>query len=296
MALLTIISGNPSARWPPNISLAADSLSLKERNGSPAEELAIASGPVRPIRSAAAPKPRRNPQKRKPEARGERVVARRGDTTRLSILDAAERSFAESGFDGVSLRTITERAGVDLALANYHFGTKENLLHEVIARRARIVHDERVKELELARQQAGTQSPSVEAIVSAFLAPMFRRLADGDAGWRHYASLVSQLDVLPKFTALASGVLDPTALHFINALRLAMPKAPEPSVYWGYMFLLGTMVQVISATGRIERLSRGLCRSDDVDAALREIVPFVSGGLRALGSPSRLARRVFAWR
>src|SRR4029077_14304085 len=109
------------------------------------------------IRSAAAPKPRRNPQMRKPEARGERVVARRGDTTRLSILDAAERSFTESGFDGVSLRTITERAGVDLALANYHFGTKENLLHEVIARRARIVHDERVKELELARQQAGTQ-------------------------------------------------------------------------------------------------------------------------------------------
>jgi Tetracyclin repressor-like, C-terminal domain len=65
-------------------------------------------------------------------------------------------------------------------------------------------------------------------------------------------------------------------------LRLAMPKAPEASVYWGYMFLLGTMVQVISATGRIERLSRGLCRSNDVDAALREIVPFVSGGLRAL--------------
>ena len=232
--------------------------------------------------SATAPKPRRNAPKRKPQARGERLVVRRGDTTRLSILDAAERSFAESGFDGVSLRTITERAGVDLALANYHFGTKENLLHEVIARRARIVHDERVKELELARQQAGTQSPSVEAIVSAFLAPMFRRLADGDAGWRHYASLISQLDVLPKFTALASGVLDPTALHFINALRLAMPKAPESSVYWGYMFLLGTMVQVISATGRIERLSRGLCRSDDVDAALREIVPFVSGGLRAL--------------
>jgi AcrR family transcriptional regulator len=233
-------------------------------------------------KSATAPKPRRNSQRRRAEATGERSGARRGDSTRLSILDAAERSFAQSGFDGVSLRTITERAGVDLALANYHFGTKENLLHEVIARRARIVHEERVKELELARQQAGTRPPSIEAIVSAFLAPMFRRLADGDAGWRHYASLVSQLDVLPKFTALASAVLDPTALHFINALRLAMPKAPEPSVYWGYMFLLGTMVQVISATGRIERLSRGLCRSDDVDAALREIVPFVSGGLRAL--------------
>jgi len=250
----------------------------------------------KPRRSAAKRKPQaRKPEARKPETRkseihqsqtrrspmrGERAVVRRGDTTRLSILDAAERSFAESGFDGVSLRTITERAGVDLALANYHFGSKENLLHEVIARRVRLVHDDRVKALELARQQAGTQSPSVEAIVAAFLAPMFARL--GNAGWRHYASLISQLDVLPKFTALASGVLDPTAVHFINALRLAMPQAPEASVYWGYMFMLGTMIQVISATGRIERLSRGLCRSDDVDAALREMVPFVSAGLLAM--------------
>src|SRR4029077_4536592 len=100
------------------------------------------------IRSAAAPKPRRNPPKRRPQARGDRVVARRGDNTRLSILDAAERSFAESGFDGVSLRTITERAGVDLALANYHFGTKENLLHEVITRRGGAAHTAREKEWE----------------------------------------------------------------------------------------------------------------------------------------------------
>lgn len=237
-------------------------------------------------KGASAPKLRRVAPKRRAEMHSESGAPRRGDTTRLSILDAAERCFAEFGFDGVSLRMITERAGVDLALANYHFGTKENLLHEVIARRARVVHDERVQALELARQQAGRQSPSIEAIVSAFLAPMLRRLADGETGWRHYASLISQLDVLPKFTALASGVLDPTALHFINALRLALPKAPEQSVYWGYMFLLGAMVQVMSATGRIERLSRGQCNSNDFDMALREIVPFVSGGLRAMAATS----------
>jgi len=237
---------------------------------------ALARRPARTVapRNKSAPRP-------------ERTIARRGDTTRLSILNAAERCFGESGFDGVSLRTITEVAGVDLALVNYHFGTKENLLHEVIARRARIVHEERVRALELARQQAGTRSPSIVAIVTAFLAPMLRHLAEGDAGWRHYGSLVSQLDVLPKFTALASDVLDPTALHFINALRLALPKAPPQSIYWGYMFLLGAMVQVLSATGRIERLSRGLCRSDDVEGALRELVPFVSGGLQALEAKSK---------
>jgi hypothetical protein len=52
------------------------------------------------------------------------------------------------------------------------------------------------------------------------------------------------------------------------------------------MFLIGSMVQVMSATGRIERLSRGLCRSDDIESALRELVPFVSAGLRAFGNPA----------
>ena len=137
--------------------------------------------------------------------------------------------------------------------------------------------------LKTARHEAGVQSPSIEAIVIAFLEPLLRRLNGGDRGWRFYASLVSQLDVLPQFVGLTK-VLDPTALHFINALRIALPKAPSRSIYWGYMFLLGAMVQVMSATGRIERLSNGLCRSNDIDGALRELVPFISAGLRALQS------------
>ena len=210
--------------------------------------------------------------------------ARRGDTTKLVILDAAERCFAEGGFDGVSLRAITEAAGVDLALVNYHFGSKENLLRELIARRAKIVHEDRVLALEEARREAGTNSPSVEAIVIAFLEPLLRRLVSGETGWRYYCSLISQLNMVPKFVELASSELDPTALHFINALRSALPKASPQSIYWGYMFLLGAMVQAMSPTGRIERLSRGMCRSDDVEGALREMIPFVSAGLRALGN------------
>jgi len=227
---------------------------------------------------------RRASRRSKPTARGRRRGARRGETTRHLILEAAERCFADRGFDGVSLRVITHLAGVDLALVNYHFGSKDDLLRAVIARRARLVHDDRVRALEAARHDAGTRSPSVEAIVTAFLEPLLRRLIAGGRGWRCYGRIVSQLNVLPQFVGLTGDVLDPTALHFINALRLALPKTPAPSIYWGYMFLIGSMVQVISATGRIERLSRGLCRSDDVEGALRELVPFVSAGMRALAS------------
>ena len=154
----------------------------------------------------------------KPAMRGDvgnrPAVARRGDTTRLAILNAAERCFGEAGFDGVSLRTITEVAGVDLALVNYHFGSKDNLLREVIARRARVVHDDRVRALEAARHDAGVRSPSIEAIVTAFLEPLLRRLNGGDRGWRYYGGLVSQLDVLPQFIGLTgSARSDGAAFH-----------------------------------------------------------------------------------
>lgn len=122
---------------------------------------------------------------------------------------------------------------------------------------------------------------------------MRRLIADADPGWRHYGSVISQLDVLPQFTALTSDVLDPTALHFVNALRLALPEASLKSIYWGYMYMIGSMVQVMSATGRIDRLSRGLCRSDDIDGALRELIPFVSAGLRALATkPAKRPRTI----
>jgi AcrR family transcriptional regulator len=44
--------------------------------------------------------------------------------TKERILDAAERLFAERGFAGTSLRSVTKQAGVNLAAIHYHFGAK----------------------------------------------------------------------------------------------------------------------------------------------------------------------------
>ena len=52
------------------------------------------------------------------------------------ILDAAERLFAQRGFYGVSLRDITQAAGVDVALVGYHFGGKRELFAAVFERPA----------------------------------------------------------------------------------------------------------------------------------------------------------------
>ncbi|MFD1256816.1 TetR/AcrR family transcriptional regulator [Mucilaginibacter terrae] len=51
------------------------------------------------------------------------------------IMDVAERVFAEHGFDGASTRLISGEAGVNMAMLNYYFGSKEGLLVAIFERR-----------------------------------------------------------------------------------------------------------------------------------------------------------------
>lgn len=62
------------------------------------------------------------------EQRSTRTGRRPGNPdTRQAVLDAARATFAESGFDGASIRRIAGRAGVDPALVHHYFGTKDDL-------------------------------------------------------------------------------------------------------------------------------------------------------------------------
>ncbi|WP_315818732.1 TetR family transcriptional regulator [Paraflavitalea speifideaquila] len=51
---------------------------------------------------------------------------------REHILLVAEELFAVKGFDGTSVRDIANQAAVNLAMISYYFGSKENLLKELI--------------------------------------------------------------------------------------------------------------------------------------------------------------------
>lgn len=62
---------------------------------------------------------------------------RRGPTdseTATRILDAAEELFAAHGYEGVSVRDITEKVGVNKALLFYYFENKNDLFEKVVER------------------------------------------------------------------------------------------------------------------------------------------------------------------
>jgi len=54
------------------------------------------------------------------------------EKTRDKILNAAGDVFAEQGFEGATIRAITERAGVNVAAVNYHFRDKADLYTLVV--------------------------------------------------------------------------------------------------------------------------------------------------------------------
>lgn len=60
--------------------------------------------------------------------------------TRDKILTAARTLFEEKGFDFTTVREIAARANVNVALINYHFGSKDTLLTTLVEEMANATH------------------------------------------------------------------------------------------------------------------------------------------------------------
>ena len=83
---------------------------------------------------------------------------------------------------------------------------------------------------------------------------------------------------------------DDIAQLTISKLKQAFPKTNVRAVYWAYLFATGALAINHAATGRIERLSSNLCRSDDADSFLEPLIEFITGGFVAALDPSKPAQ------
>jgi len=202
-------------------------------------------------------------------------------TKRDRILDTAEALFAERGYDGVTLRQIAVGAGVDVALASYHFGKKLDLFRAVFERRAPALNNARLEALANAQAKAAPAAPSVEAIIEAFLRPLELAQETGDEGWTHYLALIAYINNSPYWgPIMMSALFDELVNQFIDALSAALPGAAKQHLYWCYNNISGALTLTLARTGRIDRLSDGLCRSEDFRAAYDHMIPFVAAGFR----------------
>lgn len=231
-----------------------------------------------------------------PRARGHAKAAAgtgsRSQVTRDRILDAAEALFAERGFYGVSIRDVTGAAEVDVALVSYHFGNKQGLLEAVFLRRAADLNDERLARLDAVLEAAKRKPPRLEDILEAFTSPLLDRSSRGSPGWKSYFALIAEINNSPEFGGvLMTRFFDPVVHRFIEAIRLALPHADDRDVYWAYHFLSGALTLTFAETGRIDKLSGGVCKSSDLASVHERLVPFCAAGFRALCSDKPMRKR-----
>ena len=205
---------------------------------------------------------------------------------RTAILDAAEEQFARHGYDGVTLRAIAKHAGVDVALPNYYFGPKRDLFDAVLVRRAEIMNQLRLNQLDECLQQSD-QAPTVEAIIRAYLRPLLIGDHVQEEGWKNYYALIAYVNNSPEWGGvLMTQFFDPLVDRFMDAFRLALPGMEDRDLYWAYHCLSGAPTLTFAQTGRIDHLSGGLCRSSDLTDAYEHMVKFTTAGFESFRQKS----------
>src|SRR6201981_224204 len=76
------------------------------------------------------------------------------DITRECILKAAERLFADRGYEETSVRAIVTKARVNQAAINYHFGGKDGLYRAVLRTAFRALTEQQLAHAEEMRSMS----------------------------------------------------------------------------------------------------------------------------------------------
>ena len=210
-----------------------------------------------------------------------RTKAEQRAETLEQILDAAELLFSQHGLHGVTLRDVAHRVGVHTTLLHYYFDDKRSLFDAVFARRAGTTSGRRMEALERYEAEAGDR-PTVEGALHAFLDTDFDLYMQGGELWMNWAAFCARVSNTPEGAALMDVHFDPVVLKLISILKRALPDTPEEDIFWGYHFVTGSLMNTLARTGRIDRLSGGLCHSDDFEAVKQRMAHFMAAGFLAI--------------
>lgn len=193
-------------------------------------------------------------------------------SARETILDTAERLFAEHGLEGISLRSINTEAGLSSAALHYHFGSKATLVESLLERQMPKLMERR-REL-LDALDARPEPPTTREVLSAMLAPQVELLAHGGEAGIRYIRLIHRLQ--------ADGDLDfrfvtrrwPGGIsRLVPLLQKANPTLPRALVERRLAFAIDVMLpSLVKAPKPV---------GEDLSRYIAELLDFLTGAVEA---------------
>jgi AcrR family transcriptional regulator len=226
-----------------------------------------------------------------PHPEGRRTRAQQRAATLKLILDTSEELFAQLGYFGVTIKDVADKMGIHPALIHYYFDGKKALFDAVFERRMDYAVALRTAGLDAYEAKVGAH-PTIEGTLRAYYDSAFDAYINGGDGWRAFGRIFAQVANAPGYgVEKLETSLDPLVLRLIGLLHKAVPDAEPEDLFWTFQFTSGAYSLILSRTGRLDRLSDGLCKSDDFAAARDRFVTFMAGGFEALYRSRKPKRR-----
>ena len=161
-------------------------------------------------------------------------MTRPSEITRERIIKAAERLFAERGYEATSIRAIVARARVNQAAINYHFAGKEGLYREVLRAAFRGLTEE-----QMGSAAKASELPREEAL-AGFIRRQLHPLLARDEASRHMRIFNwESVRPTPIFRKLLSEEAAPFMGVATDLVRRFMPEADHRTLVVAAIWLLG---------------------------------------------------------
>ena len=206
--------------------------------------------------------------------------------TKSKILDAAEELFADRGFSETSLRVITNRAEVNLASVNYHFGSKKSLIEAVFERfmdsftQALLNEMSQLEKVQSRLDVYEVLNTLVYPLIqmekvrpdgsSVFMKLLGRAYAESQGHIRRFA-MTKYAHVLSRFTRL---------LHKAN------PDLAASEMFWRLHFMLGSFIFTLAGHEALQEISESdFQEAVSIEEIIHRLIPFLAAGFSAVNLP-----------
>jgi AcrR family transcriptional regulator len=208
-----------------------------------------------------------------------RLLRARGEESgRATIMDAAERLFAERGIEAVSLRTINAEAGYSVAALHYHFATRDGLVRARLARAQPPMLQQRAALLaQLARQH----DPSLEAIVEALVRPLTAGMLE------NFAVSIARLRFLVRqsfdHSPHLAKTLEESVAVFRPLLRRKLPHLDQRTLTRRWLLAAELAQQTLANTLTLHLACPPATgpKEAELEQFIKDLVAFIAAGLRA---------------
>lgn len=205
------------------------------------------------------------------------------DTT-WQILNAAEELFYEKGFAETSLRTITAKAGVNLAAVNYHFGSKKQLIQAVFDRFLKPFCKDLSYQLDEYQNKQKEEEPELEiffALLAKTIANMGRENPKRIRVFMRLLGLAYAQGQghLRRFLRQEHGQVFSRCAVLIRGMT---PHLSDEERFWRLHFAIGASVFTLSGADYLAAMAEyDFGKETNVREVMDSLLPFLTAGMQA---------------